>query len=172
MGFFSEYNDIINKVIELLYNDQSLMRYLMYDSDNPLENNTEQPDIVGSSVVFDRLLPFPKSTNGVNKKGSFINVYMGSAQPQRTNSKYRDDTIHIDIICHLDIWKIINGNIRPYSMLNLIDKKFNNEFIENVSSLQSIYLLASSYRQFSEDFYGYTITYRVSNNSNIRCQNG
>ena len=53
-----------------------------------------------------------------------------------SNPKFRDCTIHFDIICHTDYWQMDNYQIRPLKIAGFIDGILNNAKLSGIGTLQ------------------------------------
>ena len=168
MSFFQELNTNIKIVEDLLLADADLCLLLYSNNINPLA----QTPIVDTKVLrMVNLFPLPKMPDVQTEQKSFLNYYFDTIEPW-DNFKFRRTYLCFDIICHLDLW-LISEAVRPYSILSKIDAIFNYASTETaaINSLSDTNPLFNSCNmtKYSDKFYGYHITYNVTNTSNFRC---
>jgi hypothetical protein len=162
MAYFKELNGAVNKIIEIIISDQELCKLLYYSEDDPLN----QPIISNTkTLIFDKIFPFPKQPDAQLEKGSLINIYFLSGKPWSGNNGFKKEMIAIDVLCHLDSWKIIGG-IRPYEISERLDTLFNNKNIKEISS-NKVYFDGWTNIKYSDYFYGYRLIYILTNDSNV-----
>lgn len=162
MAFFNELNEKIIKVLQLVQDNQDLCKYLYYPQKDPLQ----QSNISDTSILMMKnLFPLPKTPDSIIEKTSILNVYFPSSKPYRNNSGFRELFLNFDIMCHIDIWMTEYG-IRPYNICSYIDTMFNNQYISDLS-VNKIYFDNDGMIRFSDYFYGYRLTYKLSSESNV-----
>ena len=120
MGRFSELNQNVNYVAELLLENENLMKLIKYDTSDPLSST---PVTTPNSLLFDRIFPTPKSVNAITEKKTLL-TYVFSNGKLENNLKFKKSKLIFNIISHIDLWKI-NGNIRVYSIIDELDNIFN-----------------------------------------------
>lgn len=164
MAYFEKLNNGIFEIIDMLLSNDNLCKYLVNNNFSPLSNeNTpiENP----RSLIMKNIFPLPKLPDAEENEKCIINVYFYNSKPYKKNSGFRSVDLCFDIICHLNLWQIDSG-IRPYAITNEIDKMFNDKIIEQLSMTN---IFSDSWRnmKYSDYFYGYNLTYRLSQDSNI-----
>lgn len=78
------------------------------------------------------------------------------------NPKFRDCTIHFDIICHTDYWQMDNYQIRPLKIAGFIDGILNNAKLSGIGTLQFI---GCNETVLDENLSGYCLTYLATHGS-------
>ena len=78
------------------------------------------------------------------------------------NPKFRDCTVHFDIICHTDYWQMDNYQIRPLKIAGFIDGILNNAKLSGIGTLQFI---SCNELVLDEVFSGYCLTYLATHGS-------
>ena len=78
------------------------------------------------------------------------------------NPKFRDCTIHFDVICHTDYWQMDNYQIRPLKIAGFIDGILNNAKLSGIGTLQ---FLGCKELVLDEVFSGYCLTYLATHGS-------
>jgi len=163
MAYFNNLNNSIMVALQLLLADQDLCKLLYYAEPNPLS----QPNIPDTDILLMRnIFPLPKEPDSDKDQNTILCVYFYESQPYH-NSGFRKVWICFDIICHLNAW-MIDGGIRPYAISNKIDALFNNHIVPELS-INAMYFEDWVNRKYSHYFYGYHLSYRLSNDSNVGC---
>jgi len=163
MAFFDELNTNINIILENIFDDQDLCKLIYYNEPNPLS----QPNISDTTtLLFDRVFPYPKKPRSESYKGTDLNIYFSSSKPQG-NSAFRNTILCFDIMCHIDVWSIASA-LRPYSISSKIDTIFNRLYNTDLS-INYIFFQSWIPVQYSDYYYGYHLKYLLSDNSNLGC---
>lgn len=166
MGYFKELNQNINVILKLIFKNQDLLKYLKYGDELPLSN----PDIISPrSLINENIFLTPKTPDAITEQCSILNIYFISSKPYRKNSGFRELYLCFDIMCHLDIWMLDDSKIRPYCICEEIDTMFNNQQISELS-LNRVYFENDVIVKYSDYFYGYRLTYKLSSDSNVGCR--
>ena len=79
-----------------------------------------------------------------------------------SNPKFRDCTIHFDIICHTDYWQMDNYQIRPLKIAGFIDGILNNAKLSGIGTLQ---FMGCKEHVLDEVLSGYCLTYLATHGS-------
>jgi hypothetical protein len=79
-----------------------------------------------------------------------------------TNDEFRDCTVCIDCISHIDLWDLGDYRLRPVKMMGYIDGILDNSRLSGIGTFQ---FLGSSMIRLSEEFSGYTLMYRAVHGS-------
>ena len=79
-----------------------------------------------------------------------------------SNPKFRDCTIHFDIICHTDYWQMDNYQIRPLKIAGFIDGILNNAKLSGIGTLQ---FMGCKELVLDEVLSGYCLTYLATHSS-------
>lgn len=79
-----------------------------------------------------------------------------------SNPKFRDCTIHFDIICHTDYWQMDNYQIRPLKIAGIIDGLLNDAKLSGIGTFQFV---GCNELVLDEVFSGYCLTYLATHGS-------
>ena len=79
-----------------------------------------------------------------------------------SNPKFRDCTIHFDIMCHTDYWQMDNYQIRPLKIAGFIDGILNNAKLSGIGTLQ---FMGCKELVLDEVLSGYCLTYLATHGS-------
>lgn len=164
MSYFSEWEQITSKVLELVRKNNELLQYIC----NPSEEPQSAPPPQWENIIMKNVFPVPKDPASIGEQKDFINVYISSSYPYEDNPFFRIDYLNIEVVCHLETWLVKGGRIRPYIICNLIDEMLNYKQHPELS-IQKPMNYGAKVAKFGDMFYGYKMVYRLSNASAIEC---
>jgi hypothetical protein len=123
-------------ILQPLFNNQDIVKYLNYDVKNPLS----QPNLTlpVRSLLFSKVYPIPFDIQVTDGEGTQIRVYY--PQGRFKNGGVVEDTlVHFDIVASKtkDIWLVNDGTplIRPYELMKLIVGEYHDKSIGTVGKL-------------------------------------
>lgn len=178
-SFLSVEKDIERILTKLFFDHQGyckqLLRLLIIPMEDCLSNteNQEYKDAVNtaslSSLINDgyvKLAPkIPMSEH--EKVKSYIIISFDNFTPNAKNPQFRDCTVHFDIICHTDYWKMNNYQIRPLKIAGYIDGILNNTKMTGIGTLQ---FMGCNELVLDEVLSGYTLSYRAIHGTDDRIE--
>ena len=74
------------------------------------------------------------------------------------NPEYRNNTIHFDIICHIDQWQLEDNQLRPYRIAAELDSMFNKKHLSGIGETE---FLGAKQIVLNDEFIGITIMYQA-----------
>ena len=83
----------------------------------------------------------------------------------RTNPKFRDCNIYIDVLCHTDYWDLGNFRSRPLKICGYIDGILNNARLSGIGTFQ---FLGCHELVLDETLSGYTISFAAVHGTDDR----
>lgn len=89
---------------------------------------------------------------------SYILISFDNFYPNSRNPYFRDCTVEIDIICHIDYWDIGNFRQRPLKIAGYIDGILNNE---KLSGLGTLNFLSCTELVLDHELSGYCLRYHA-----------
>lgn len=166
MGVYASIELMINEMILELAKNQTVMKYIVYDDvlvdpiSKPTITNTQSYIYRSNTteVTDYRLFSLPKIPTITEEKKTLICCWFKSA---RTDGVYfQDYTITFDVICHLDIWQIAGGIIRPLRIMDEINDTFSRRNTPN--SIGRLVPLDPQYLVYDSRglFCGYRLSYQ------------
>lgn len=179
MAYYQELSVIIDNVIgEKILRNQNICKLLYYYptiSDNEKEKYPyldypvySQPDIEDTSILFlTHVYPMPKMPDVKTKQKTYVCVNVSGGYEADKNKGFRRVNLLVDIICHLDAWKVREG-YRPYLIMNEVDKMLNNK-VTDLPIENNPYSRGFQPRDYSNYYYGIQMLYELNVNSNIVC---
>lgn len=131
--------DII-KISQKLISDDKLCKLLYYTDKKPLTREmltTEQKEEL-LDEEFIQVIPRIKE-NEENSVRNFILISYTGFSPSK-NNKYMDGVIVIDILSHIDCWKITNSygdlNLRPYEIAQRVYETIHDKKLTGIGKAQ------------------------------------
>lgn len=154
---FKQLNRDLNNVLISLISNQQLCKLLKYNSNNPLE----QPDIKDTSELIQletgHVFPIPKIPSTNTEKKSYLTITHDSFR-LASNSAIKEWLLKFDLIIHNDLW-VIDGMLRPFSILHEIDEMFNGQ---RIVGIKKAVLDSCVFVRYGEQFSGYQVRYQVA----------
>lgn len=155
-----------------LYNKQ-LLRLLVIPTEDCLSNTTNPAYIekvnntTVATLIHDGYIKLaPKIAMPEHEiVKSYIIISFDNFSPNPTNPEFRDCTIHFDIICHTDYWKMNDFQIRPLKIAGYIDGILNNCKLSGIGELQ---FMGCNELVLDEVLSGYTLSYRAVHGTDDR----
>lgn len=153
---FEELNENINTVLMTMLGSQNLCKLLYYNDNNPLS----MPDLTDTGVVlFQNLFITPIVPKIEDTAKSLITVVLDDFSLGRTNTAFKTSKITFNVLIHIDLWMMLGtGKLRPYSILNEIDKLFNQQRILGIGKLE---FSNARWMGISDAWQGYQVNYKV-----------
>lgn len=173
-SFLSVEKDIERILTKLFFERQvycrQLLRLLVIPMEDCLTNldNQDYKDIIAkttlSSLMADGYIKLaPKIAMPEHEKvKSYIIISIDNFTPNEKNPQFRDCSIHFDIICHTDYWKMDNYQIRPLKIAGYIDGILNNTKLTGIGTLN---FMGCNELVLDEVLSGYTLSYRAIHGS-------
>ena len=164
MAYYKQWNSIVNKVFELIRNNDKLLRYIGNAAPNPYDEVANS----WSDIYLKNVFPMPREADSVGDQKTFVNVYMGYSNPPEGNPYFSEDFLYIEVGCYLDCWPLENGEVRPYSICSMIDAMIDNKTIGDMS-IKKATPLSTKVIRFGDMYYGYRMIYSLSNMGGVDC---
>lgn len=165
MAYFKDIGMKMNKVIQMLLSSQDLAKLLYYNEYDPLS----QPDISNTgSLINTKIFPYLKYPDAETTAGSRLLLYFRDIQSYKKNIGFRELKLFIEVLCHEEVW-LVDSNIRPFLIMEEIDKLFNHGEVEELS-IRHIEYMTADIKKYSEYFDGFFMVYGLSDTSYIGCK--
>lgn len=154
MSRFEELDQNIMSVLLKLIANQNLCKLLNFNSYDPLS----EADIADTStLLFDRIFPFPFTPNVDSDAISQINVLLDNFQLGKTNPAFKNNQLTFVVICHKSLWKM-SGMLRPFAILKEIDTLFNSTNGIGIGKMQFI---GGNLTWLNDNYSGYRVSYSI-----------
>lgn len=155
---FEVMGEDIYKMTERIMENQTLLKLLKFTDENPLEH----PDLTQDEIdkmLHENVLIVPKIPDEDEKKQSYLIMLLDNYVVDPVNADFKNAAIRFDVICPLDHWIINNKSLRPYLIMNEIDKMFNEKKLAGIGNLsfqKASRLVVSPYLGGYSLVYGHT----------------
>jgi len=158
-GIYEREADNLLAVITKLLESEVLSQCLVNLDENPLGTPVEVPD---TSLLFNKIYPLPKVPALSENKGAYVTVNFVDTEPYKSNSEYVKQLLVVDIIVHIDLWKI-KGSLRPSLMADAIIDILSEKIIINGASvgMSGIDNFKSKIKYYEPDYFGRSLVFRV-----------
>lgn len=128
---------IANKLIQ----NQRLCRLLKYPTKDPFKEidpitNKPQPNVDGLDLIHKQILIVPKVFDDSTEKMSYVISVFNDFSVSTLNPEFKYSTIRFDIACPYDEWILNERSLRPYLIMEEIDKMFNKSKLKGIGNLQ------------------------------------
>ena len=128
---------IANKLMQ----NQRLCRLLKYPTKDPFKEvdpitKKSQPDVDGTDLINKQILIVPKVFDDSTEKMSYVIFVFNNFVVNFLNPDFKITTIRFDIACPYDGWLLNEQSLRPYLIMEEIDKMFNKTKLKGIGNLQ------------------------------------
>ena len=137
--------------------NQTLCRLLKYQVRDPLDKKHDNVD--GLILLNKQIMITPKIWDESTEKASYIVALFNSFVTNVINPDFKVDTISFDVACPYDEWVLNGHSLRPYLIMNEIDKMFNGAQMSGIGTLQFI---RADRNVFTSQIGGYTMQYSIN----------
>ena len=141
-----------------LMQNQKLCRLLKYQVRDPFDEEKYE-NVDGVLLLNKQIMITPKIWDESTEKTSYIVALFNSFTVNLMNPDYKINTIGIDVACPYDEW-VLNGNsLRPYLIMEEIDRMFNAAEMTGIGTLEFV---RADRNVFTSQIGGYTMQYRIN----------
>lgn len=152
---FEVMGEDIFKIVNKLQTNQKLLKLLKFTDSDPLKHPDLSQDEI-DKMLHKNLLIVPKLPDENSERDCYIVVILDKYVVDPVNPDFKSVIIRFDVICPFEEWVINSSTLRPYLILNELDKMFNEQKLAGIGNLRFIdckRLVVSPYLG------GYTINY-------------
>lgn len=141
-----------------LMQNQKLCRLLKYQVRDPFDTDKYE-NVDGVLLLNKQIMITPKIWDESTEKTSYVVALFNSFVANLRNPDYKIDTIGIDVACPYDEWVLNGHSLRPYLIMEEIDKMFNGAEMAGIGTLQFI---RADRNVFTSQIGGYTMQYQIN----------
>ena len=141
-----------------LMQNQKLCRLLKYQVRDPF-NEEKYENVDGIYLLNKQIMITPKIWDESTEKTSYIVALFNTFTTNIMNPDYKIDTIGIDVACPYDEWVLDGQSLRPYLIMEEIDKIFNGAQMAGIGTLQFV---RADRNVFTSQIGGYTMQYSIN----------
>ena len=140
-----------------LMQNQRLCRLLKYQVRDPFDEKKYE-NVDGIYLLNKQIMITPKIWDESTEKTSYIVALFNTFTTNIMNPDYKIDTIGIDVACPYDEWVLDGQSLRPYLIMEEIDKIFNGAQMAGIGTLQFV---RADRNVFTSQIGGYTMQYAI-----------
>ena len=144
---------IANKIMQ----NQRICRLLKYNVRDPF--NPERPDVDGLELIHKQILIVPKIYDDSREEMSYVTAIFDDFVVNQINTDFKVSTVRFDIACPYDKWILEEQTLRPYLIMEEIDKMFNQGKLAGIGNLQ---FYRADNLTLSPWIGGYSMKYKVN----------
>ena len=141
-----------------LMQNQKLCRLLKYQVRDPFDEE-KYKNVDGLLLLNKQIMITPKIWDDSTEKTSYIVALFNSFVTNVINPDYKIDTIGIDVACPYDEWVLNGHSLRPYLIMEEIDKMFNGAEMAGIGTLEFV---RADRNVFTSQIGGYTMQYKIN----------
>lgn len=141
-----------------LMQNQKLCRLLKYQVRDPFDEEKYE-NVDGVLLLNKQIMITPKIWDESTEKTSYIVALFNSFTVNLMNPDYKIDTIGIDVACPYDEWVLSGHSLRPYLIMEEIDRMFNGAEMAGIGTLEFV---RADRNVFTSQIGGYTMQYRIN----------
>lgn len=122
-----------------IMSNQRICRLLKYQTRNPFalkENGKDQPDVDGAELINKQILIVPKIYDDSTEKMSYVTAIFDDFVVNQLNPEFKISTVRFDVVCPYDEWILNDKSLRPYLIMEEIDRMFNQKPLRGIGNLQ------------------------------------
>ncbi len=151
---------IANKIMQ----NSRICRLLKYPTKDPFKlidpiTGNPQPDVDGVDLIHKQILIVPKVFDDSTEKMSYIISVFDDFVVNPLNPEFKISTIRFDIACPYDEWILNESSLRPYLIMEEIDKMFNQGKLKGIGNLQ---FYRADNLTLSPWICGYSMMYKIN----------
>lgn len=145
------------KVTNKLVTNQRLCRLLKYQDPDPLDEEKHE-NVNGVDLLHKQIVLIPKyPEDGIEY--SWVLAIFDNYTINPSNPDFKLTRIRFDIVCPYTEWIINENNLRPYLIMEEIDKMFNQAKLSGIGNLQFTH---STPLVLSPQVGGYSMYYQIN----------
>lgn len=145
------------KIASKIANNQKLVRLLKYQDVDPLNRETHE-DVNGYELLHKQIVLLPKyPEDGIEY--SYVLAVFENFSINPNNPDFKLIRIRFDVVCPYTEWIINEGSLRPYLIMEEIDKMFNQAKLSGIGNLQFVNAIPLT---LSPQIGGYSLFYQIN----------
>ena len=154
---FSQMGKDLQLIMERLIENENIAKLLYYGEKDALSKQNLTAT-VKLSMVNDHIKVVPVLPKDLEAK-NYIIVQFDSFMPNSTdNMSYKEFLLTFDIFCNAQNWILDDYQLRPYAIMNEIDKMFNTS---KLNSSGPINFIGANSISINENLLGFTVVYKI-----------
>lgn len=154
---FSQIGKDLQLIMEKIVTNDQLAKLLYYGEKDAVKKENLSADIKLSMVNdYVRVVPvLPKDLEAKN----YIIVQFDNFSPNPVDAMiYKEFLLTFDVFCNAQNWILDDYQLRPYAIMNELDKMFN---LSKLNSSGPINFVGANHMIINENLLGFSLVYRV-----------
>ena len=131
---FEVMGEDIFKITNKLLSNHTLLKLIKYTDKDPLSHSDLSQDEI-DDMLHKNILITPKIPDEDSDKNCYIIVLLDNYVVDPDNADFKVATVRFDVLCPMDRWVINAKSLRPYLIMNEIDKDFNEKKLAGIGNL-------------------------------------
>ena len=126
--------DIFN-IINRITKDQTLLKLIKYTDNDPLKH----PDLTQEEIdemLHKNILITPRIPDDDTDLNNYLVILLDNYTVDPVNIDFKVVEIRFDVVCPMDRWIINEKTLRPYLIMNRLDKNFNEQKLSGIGNLK------------------------------------
>lgn len=155
---FEVMGEDIFKIVDRILKNQTILKLIKYTDKDPLKHENLTQDEI-DEMLHKNILITPKIPDEDTDKNCYIVVLLDNYEIDEVNSDFKSTVIRFDVLCPMDRWVVNQKSLRPYLIMNEIDKEFNERALAGIGNLsfqKASRLVVSPYLAGYSMLYGHT----------------
>lgn len=133
-GRFAMMGQNLFHIVNKITSNQELLKLIKYSDPDPLAHKDltdyEIEEMIGTNILFTPIIPDEEQ-----QAEGFLTILLENFSINE-NIDFKDVVIRFDIICPSKTWIINDAELRPFKIMQILDKMFNGARIEGLGDLQ------------------------------------
>lgn len=154
---FAVLGDNLFKIADRIMRNQRICRMLKYQVESPFVDTLA--DVDGDELLNKQILILPKIPDDNPEETSFICIVFDKYVINQNNPDFKLSLIRFDVICPYKQWIMNDKSLRPYLIMEELDKMFNEAKLAGIGNLQFIQCEKLT---LSPQLGGYSLYYRIN----------
>lgn len=158
---FLKCSEDVNIIAQRFLKNQKLCKLLYYTDADCLTEKGIVPDAEKLKMLDNNIKIIPHLPKE-NDMMSYIVIQFDNFVASPQNPEFITHYIIIDVICHIDNWKMDGGKLRPFLIMNEIDSMVNGSKLTGMGPAQFV---TSQQLLVSPSLAGFSMVYEVGDMS-------
>ena len=145
------------RIADKIMSNQRICRLLKHHVRDPFSEKLS--DVDGDELINKQISIVPKIFDDSTEKMSYIIAVFDSFSENGSNNDFKNAVIRFDIACPYDEWLLNNQSLRPYLIMEEIDKMFNGGRLAGIGKL---HFVRAEGINFTAQIGGYCMWYTIN----------
>ena len=132
MGHFVEEGKNLFLILNMVINNQNLLKLLVDHSSSPLVSPDidDAMELIGKNIRLD-----PKIPDELGTKESFIAILVDTFEIDPVNMETKKIFLRVNVLCPIDEWTVNEENLRPFLIMSEVQKMLDGLKVKGIGRL-------------------------------------